>query len=227
MSILSTIQALQICIESIEKREDIPKKTKTEAIEHVKRLMGRDWYIQWDKESIIKALTDYKERTGKAPTVTNLTETGMPKSLTIQSHFHMKASLLLKQLFPENRTASESSKKRNNPYGFETEGQWVCCFRGQFNKHINEGMCCKAYDHLRDKGTPTWSTIARHCGTSSWERLMEIADVRYTKPVCRTASHVYINSSTSPTMERLENINKKRESLNKELYDILSKKQKP
>lgn len=94
MSILSTIQAIEIAIESIEGREDLPVKTREEAIQRLKNMSDRDWYIKWDKESIIQALNDYKTRTGKAPTVTNLVETGMPKSLTIQSHFHMKASAL-------------------------------------------------------------------------------------------------------------------------------------
>ena len=141
-------------------------------------MSGRDWYIRWDKESIIKALNDYKEKTGRAPTVTNLVETGMPKNLTIQSHFHIRASEFLKQLFPENRNLKKNAKPYSK-FGFETEEEWLNCFAEQFKKHLCPDMCSKKYDLLRDKGTPTWSTIAKHCKMTLWKELMEAAGVKF------------------------------------------------
>lgn len=222
MSILTIMQAIQIGIESIEKRNDLPPQTQQEAIKIIKRIAGRDWYIHWDKDSIIKALQDYKQRTGKAPTVTNLTETGMPKSLTIQTHFNMKASLLLKQLFPENRNTKKQIVKRNNIYGFNTKQQWLDCFSEQFNKHLCDDMCSKRYDLLRDEGTPTWNTIARHCGLSSWIKLMDEAGVEYSQKKFKTAKELYISSTTSPTVEALNAANQERKRLNNELYQLLS-----
>ena len=72
-------------------------------------------------ETIIEALIKYKRRTVRAPNITNLTQTGMPKSVTIQTHFGMKASLFLKQLFPENGLGKQTVAMRYNPYGFETD----------------------------------------------------------------------------------------------------------
>ena len=72
-------------------------------------------------ETIIEALIKYKRRTVRAPNITNLTQTGMPKSVTIQTYFGMKASLFLKQLFPENGPGKQTVAMRYNPYGFETD----------------------------------------------------------------------------------------------------------
>ena len=74
MSILSTVQAIDLGIASIEARDDIPPKTKEQAIRLLKSLEQADWHKSWSKESVIDALNAYKERTGRAPTVTNLKE---------------------------------------------------------------------------------------------------------------------------------------------------------
>lgn len=224
MSILSTCQAIQIAIDSVGAREDLPPKTREEAVEILKRISSRDWYVQWDKKTIIAALEEFKRRNGKAPTVSNLTETGMPKSLTIKTHFHMNASLLLKQLFPENRDTKNDINKRMNIYGFKNEEDWLECFRTQFNKNIENGISSKKYDLIRDDGTPTWNTIARRCGCTTWTELMEKAGVKYMRKGSHTARSVHIRRITSPTLERLESINKQKKKLNKELYEILSKK---
>ena len=119
MSILSTVQAIQLGIESIEARTDIPSRKKEQAIKLLSSLEQSDWYQNWTKDSIIKALNDYREKNGRAPTVTNLKEHGMPKGVTIQSVFNMKPSLLLKRLFPENRNQRHVDPELANPYGFE------------------------------------------------------------------------------------------------------------
>lgn len=47
MSILSTAQAVQLGIESISAREDIPKKTKAQAIRLLQSLEQADWHRNW------------------------------------------------------------------------------------------------------------------------------------------------------------------------------------
>ena len=60
MSCATTTQALEIAIESVQHRNDLSEKTKDEAVAHLHKLLNRDWYGKWDKDSIIKALMDYK-----------------------------------------------------------------------------------------------------------------------------------------------------------------------
>lgn len=225
MSILTTMQAIQLGMESIRQREDIPAKTKESAIHLLSSLEKADWHRNWTKESVIQALNDYKEETGVAPTVTTLKEYGMPKGVTIRSLFHISPSLFLKRLFPENRKLGHVNPELFNPFGFQTEDDWLNCFIEQFNKHCDEGMTCKRYNVLRDENTPTWDTIARHCGVSTWKALIEKAKVEYSREKIKTASlnEVRLDIS-SPFLEKLNAINKEKERLQKELMEILASK---
>ena len=196
MSILSTVQAIDLGIASIEARDDIPPKTKEQAIRLLKSLEQADWHKSWSKESVIDALNAYKERTGRAPTVTNLKEHGMPKGVTIQSLFHMSPSLLLKRLFP------------------------------QFNKHKEEGMCCRQFNVLRDECTPTWETVARHCKIATWTELMKKAEVEYINPKIETVSSFEIVGFKSPLAEKLEALNEERKQIVAEYIHHVNERQK-
>lgn len=219
MSGTTIADAIQLGIESIQMREDLTEKKREAAIKLLTGLLKRDWYNNWDKDSIIKALFDYRERNGVAPTVTNLSEFGMPKNTTIETHFHMKASLLLKQLFPETKT--RVIKKRND-FGFTRTEEWLSCFVEQFNKHLSEGITSgRQYDILRDPGTPAWETIARNCDISSWTDLMRVAGVGYLDKQKQDAKIISINRTSSPSMERLEHLISQRRILNSELNSIL------
>ena len=226
MSILSTLQAIQLGIESIEARSDIPARKKEQAIKLLSSLEKSDWYKNWSKESVIKALNDYKERNGRAPTVTNLKEHGMPKGVTIQSLFNMKPSLLLKLLFPENRNLKHNNPEISNPFGFEKPEDWLNCFTVQFNKHKEEGMNCRQFNFLRDEGTPTWETIARHCKISTWTSLMEKAGVKYIKPKRETAKNLELNDFKSPICEKLDALNRERRQIIDEFVELVNEREK-
>ena len=218
------IESVNIAIESIRQRDDLLPSVKDAVIRTLDNISQRDYYVHWTKDSIIEALRDYKRRTGRAPTVTNLTETGMPKSLTIQTHCGMKASLFLKQLFPENRPTKQDVSMRYNPYGFETVDDWLECFALQFMKHI-DGICAKKYNIARDEGTPTWETIARHCQCANWKELMDKAGVEYKKKV-KNATQIYVSDAGSPLIDKFEKLTKERQRLNQELFEIFGTSKK-
>ena len=226
MRILSTVQSIDLGIASIEARDDIPPKTKEQAIRLLKSLEQADWHKSWSKESVIDALNAYKERTGRAPTVTNLKEHGMPKGVTIQSLFHMSPSLLLKRLFPENRKLKYVNPELANPYGFEKPDDWLQCFREQFNKHKEEGMCCRQFNVLRDECTPTWETVARHCKIATWTELMKKAEVEYINPKIETVSSFEIVGFKSPLAEKLEALNEERKQIVAEYIHHVNERQK-
>lgn len=212
--------AFSIAIESVKLRTDLTEKQKEEVISLLHNAGQRDWFAQWDKEKIVQALLDYKERTGRAPTVTNLSETGMPKSLTIQTHCGMRASLFLKQLFPEQRRTRTQIAEAVNQFGFSTQEQWVVCFKEQYAKQALKGVVTsREYDVNRDNGTPTWYTIAIHCGVRSWEKLKEIADIKddlSTKKTV-TGNSIKIKNARSPYIELLKEQNARREKLLSEI----------
>lgn len=217
--------AFSVAIDSVKLRTDLTEKQKNEIVSLLHNAAQRDWFVHWDKEKIIQALMDYKDRTGRAPTVTNLCETGMPKSVTIQTHCGMKASLFLKQLFPENRPTKQAVALRYNPYGFETMDDWLECFTIQFTKHI-DGMCAKKYNIVRDEGTPTWETIARHCQCANWKELMEKAGVEYSKNKVQNVTQLYVADAGSPLITKFEKLNEERRQLNQELFEIFGKAKK-
>lgn len=217
MGYFSIHKAIEIAIGSIKSNNDLSPKTKKETIRILNNIAKRDYFTYWDKGKIIRTLKDYKERTGLTPTVTTLTEVGMPKATTVQSIFHIKASLFLKQLFPEKRK-TRHDKMYTNPYGFNTEEAWLKCFKEQFEKCGYPTS--KRYNALRDKDTPTWNTIARYLGLSTWSELMSRAEVNYPDKKA-TAQAVKIQSTVSPTMRKLEQINSEKRKLNDELLDLL------
>lgn len=222
MGILTTLQAIQIGIDSIRQRNDIPQKTKENAIHLLQGIEKADWYREWDKEKVIKVLTEYKERTGITPSTNTLKEYGMPKGVTIQSLFHISPSLFLKRLFPDNRTMRYANLEVSNPFGFENQEDWLNCFIEQFNKHKTEIDNSKRYNLVRDNNTPTWGTIAKHCGLTTWKELMKKAGVEYQEKKIQTATNIHIVNFTSPLVTKLEAINQRRAELNAELLDILS-----
>ena len=101
-----------------------------------------------------------------------------------------------------------STEQRNpNSMNLDTEDDWINCFREQFNKNIDEGISSKKYNLLRDKNTPTWETIARHCGVFGWKELMKKAQVQYPERI-ETVETLTITSISSPSLEKYENLAK-------------------
>ncbi len=220
---ISNEKVLQLAIESIALRTDLPEKQKEYLILQLQKYEQRDWYHRWDKDSILKALQDYKERTGSAPTVTSLKEPGMPKSLTIKNTFHMDASAFLRRLFPELNQMRHCNPTYGSPFGYQTKEAWLGCFRSQFKKHRAEITSAKMYNIVKDADTPTWGTICNHTGVSTWTELMELADVRYAKRTANT-KHLTLTSASSPFLDRFQKLSDERKALNMEFMELLQKK---
>ena len=195
-----------------------------EAISLLRRLQRRDMVSKWTQETIIAALDEWKDKNGRPPTATNLIEPGMPGANIIQKHFGMRAGAFLRRRYPpDNNTAPPI-----NRYGFQNQADWLSCFREQFLKHRDrEGFSSKTYNMYKDEGTPLWLTIARHCGTTQWTKLMELADVKYIKHTeqIKTGS-LHVSNIKSPWLERLEAAVAKRELLDRQLIEAISRDKK-
>ena len=220
---ISNLKILQLAVESIELREDLPEEQKTAAIRQLQAFGQKDWYHRWDKGSILQALQDYKARTGSAPTVTNLKEPGMPKSLTIKNTFHMDASAFLRKLFPELNQMRHCNPTYASPFGFQTKEDWLGCFRTQFQKHRKQITSAKKYNIVKDEKTPTWGTICNHVGVSTWTELMEIANVHYMKRASNAKALTLISAS-SPYLEMLKEINETREELINRFEELMKRR---
>lgn len=216
---MTTKDALGLAIITLQKESR--SKEKDEAIKLLAQLQKRDFISKWTQETIIAALDNWRDINGKPPTATNLIEPGMPGSNIIQKYFGMSAKAFLRMRYPKNN----NSTPPKNKYGFMSEDDWVTCFREQFLKHCNdEGFSSKTYNILKDKNTPLWTTIARHCGTSKWSKLMELAKVKYPGQIeqCKPGA-LHIASVKSPWLERLEDAVAKREILDRQLIESMER----
>ena len=182
---MTTKDALDLAISILEKQATTAELT--EAITLLQHLRKRDMVANWSKESIIAALDDWKEQHGRPPTVTNLIEPGMPGANIIQKHFGIRASAFMRGRYPPDNNPVPPI----NRYGYKNCDDWISCFREQFLKHCNEdGFSSKTYNMLKDKDTPLWMTIARHCGTTKWTKLMELAEVEYPGHMARCSRQI-------------------------------------
>ncbi len=216
---MTTKEALELAIITLKREEHNEKNS--EAIKRLQQLQRRDIVAKWSKESIIEALEKWKDQHGRPPTVTNLIEPDMPGANIIQKHFGMRASALLHKLYFSN----DNTVPRKNQYGYQSPEDWLSCFREQFLKHCHEeGFSSNTYNMHKDKGTPLWMTIARHCGTTQWSKLMELAGVKY--PGQKEQKKVHISAVKSPWLERLEAAITKREALDKHLIDCIERNSK-
>lgn len=214
---INNIDALNIAIRAVKQLPET--KTNCLAISALENMKKKTGHKKWSKEIIKDTLYEWKKENGRAPTTVNLSEEGMPGAPIIKAHFHMSASLFLKQLFPELRGESGT---RNNKYGYTCEQDWVSCFREQFIKNIDK-VNSKNYDSLRDKNTPTYLTIMKHCSVSGWCELMNKAGVKYPNRVAN-AKNLTIKNVHSPAIKKLEQIYKQRELLNNEIKELYQNK---
>lgn len=222
MSILSIGEAIDLAMESIELRDDIPPGTKRCAINGLKSLKQRDYYKKWDKEKIISKIKEWTEENGRVPRSPNFNEFGMPHHATVRQHFGITPAALVRRLYPDLTAA----RCESNTWGFVTKEDWICCFREQFMKHSDAIVSGRMYDGLRDKNTPCVGTILRHCNISSWNDLLKAAGVKYQKKkkkITAPETDIKLTDSYSPTLAKFEALNQERDRHLQELYEVVTK----
>ena len=212
---MSAREALYVAIELMEQQPETQQNKET--LKQLNKLLSKDIFVNWSKEMIIDTLDDWAKKNGRPPTVSNLVEPGMPKSITIKKHFGVSASVFLKQHFD-----IKDKKTRINKYGFIHEDDWLRCFIFQFNKHQPNS---KTYNKLKDSTTPNWETIARHCNCTKWGELMNISKVQYSdKNIHNNAQKVNVVSATSPWLEKYNALVSENKKINNELIDVIINK---
>lgn len=222
MSILSIGEAIDLAMESVELRDDIPPRTKLCTINGLKSLKQRDYYKKWDKEKIISKIKEWTEENGRVPRSSNFNEFGMPHPATIRQHFGTTPAALVRRLYPDLAlTHSEINK-----WGFVTKEDWINCFREQFIKHSDVIANERMYDGLRDKNTPCAGTIIRNCNFQNWNELLKYAKVEYQNKkdkVTALDDDIKLTNSYSPTLAKFEALNQERNRHLQELYDVVTK----
>lgn len=167
---ITILQALNIAVEAIRQLPDSDENRQ--AITRLTNLKNKDLYVNWTKELVFKKLNDWKKNhDNRNPNATCLAEHGMPKAHTIQRLFDMKASAFFNIYYPNDN----SKKTAYTPYSVHSKEEYVELFIKEYNRI--KPRTSKEYNVLRNKDTPTWLTIAKYVGVTTWRELLEITKV--------------------------------------------------
>lgn len=165
---ITRLQAIDIAISAIKQLPD--SSQNRQAIERLENIKNDCKAIDWTRETARKALDEWAASHDRNPTVTDLAEPNMPKAVTIQKLFDMKASAFLNIYYPRDKSKRNSSK-----YTVRTKDEWISDFVRQYN--FISPASAKEYNAKREKDSPTWLTIARYLNASTWNELLMLTDV--------------------------------------------------
>lgn len=164
---ITTAKALLMGIEALKHLPDTNENN--EAISRLKALINTPRLMNWTQESVHETIKEWAAAHGRNPTVSDLAETGMPKNCTIRKLFNMQASTFLRLYYPD------SKKKIISKYYNLTKDDMLKIFRNEFIR-LN-APTSKTYDKLRDKSTPSWTTVAKVVSDGSWYGLLREAEI--------------------------------------------------
>lgn len=194
---ITTIEAINIAISAIQQLPE--SEENKQAIIRLTNVKRQDRLMRWTKEQVFEALDKWKAEHDRNPTMTNLSETDMPSGSTIQCLFDMKPTAFLNIYYPNDKP-----KKITSQYTIKSKQEWIDNFIEQFNK--NKPISGREYDLKRDKGTPTWGTIARYVGVTTWTKLLILAkvDIKHLRAQALYRKKQFTVNSTSSLYEKLE-----------------------
>lgn len=191
---MNRLKAISIAIEAIKQ---LPYSDENEqAIKMLNTFVKMTINRHWTKETVFQALDQWRDEHGRNPTVTNLVEDGMPKAVTIQRMFDMKASAFMRIYYP-----SEHTKKPVTKYSVRTEQEWIDDFKRQYEKIKPKSG--REYNNCREEGSPTWNTIIKYCHVGTWTELLKMTNVD-TKHLHKTPEErTYTVIQIHPSYDRL------------------------
>ncbi len=196
-------KAIEIAIDAISRLPD--SNQNRQAIERLINLQNDCKAMNWTARTVHQVLSEWRDSHGRNPTVTDLTEPGMPKAVTIKKIFDMKASAFLNIYYPK-----ENNRQKCSKYTVKPKEEWISDFVAEFNRI--KPKSAKDYNAKRDPGSPTWLTIARYLKLSTWKDLLEITGVKKEKS---EVNHTYTVTHYSPAYTRIEELLKDRDNKHK------------
>lgn len=191
---ISRLRAIDIAVMAIKQLPD--SNENRQAVERLLNMRADCRVIRWTKKSVHLALDEWAAAHGRNPTVTDLAEPDMPKAVTIQKLFDMKASAFLNIYYP-----SEKSKTKSSRYSVRTKEEWISDFISQYN--FIRPLSAREYNVKRDNDSPTWLTVARYLDVATWRELLELTGVKKF-----TAENIssYTVEHTSPAYEKISSL---------------------
>ena len=121
-------------------------------------------FARWSREAVFDACNAWVEEHG-ALTLRAFASPEMPSHTTVKNRFGMTARQFRDRYYPLDGARSGS------PYGGDSVDEWNRRFRADF--HAMGGTSQADYNRRRDRGLPTWNTVAAMNGVKSWRQLLE------------------------------------------------------
>ena len=165
MSFKRAIERAILIISALPETEE-----KEEIISRLNELKDKPFITNWTKELVFERLNEWKDSHGRNPTMTDLAEPGMPKAAQIKRLFDMKATAFLNIYYPSSKAKHPTSR-----YTQKSKDEYIEEFITQYERI--KPRTEKEYNAARNKESPTWMTIARYVGVTSWGELLKITKV--------------------------------------------------
>lgn len=152
--------ALREAIHIVSKAR-IGKQRKAEIVAGLELCRRELPFSHWSREAIFDACDTWVQEHG-ALSVTAFASPQMPSHPVIQNRFGMTARAFRDQFYPARDAPSGSRRGLS---------RWNELFAEEFNRIRCTGQ--RDYNRRRDRGLPTWNTMAKmnRCGT--WSLLLE------------------------------------------------------
>lgn len=121
-------------------------------------------FARWSREAVFDACDAWVEEHG-ALTLRAFASPEMPCHTTVKNRFGMTARQFRDRYYPLD------GAQPGSPYGGDSVDEWNRRFRADFHAMGCTGQA--DYNRRRDRGLPTWNTVAAMNGVKSWRQLLE------------------------------------------------------
>lgn len=162
-------QAIRESMKMVEKSR-ISADRKKEMLQALQLCLDELPFARWSKEAIFDACDDFIQSRNQNLTTGCFSLTGMPSHSTIKHRFGMTAKEFRDKYYPlVNR--NPRSPYRSHPVEYWNE---------RFIKDFNEIMASSQddYNKRRDQDLPSWFTLARMNGLSTWTALLDLLGLK-------------------------------------------------
>ena len=133
-------------------------------IEKLQEVYAEMPFTRWSEDTVHDTLRQFAAERGRNPTAADLKRRGMPPHTVIRLRFGMTAKAFLDTYYPPAPGGYASG-----PYGWKSKEDWTQDFIRQYKE--KKPVSGQRYNAVRDAGSPSWLTIAKYNGGTSWRGL--------------------------------------------------------
>lgn len=163
VSILTKREALHFVRQLVENQPST--STTQKVLEQLEKIEEEVCRKSWTREKCLQALADWKEKTGRAPIVSNLGADDLPSKFVIERVFGEKASVVLRRYYPEGLSRIYCDRVYSS-YSVEQLTEFI-----KEQIEILHPQSGQDYNIRRLAKSPVWETIAKRLGCRSWNQL--------------------------------------------------------